>query len=404
MLDFRKHLLVASGIRRAYIVNNYSRYSMRHILGFVVSCFLVVIGLSDASGWGGNGHNFINRKAVYHLPNQMLLFIQDSSFFALHASDADNRRTDDTTSLYGEKWRHFLDIDDYPNFRNLPQSLDTLIALYGLVRVKNNGTNPWTTLWFYDSLVAQLRRGDWTNAKHTAADIGHYVGDAHQPLHVTKNYNGQFTGQSGIHSRYESTMLSSTYFLSALAITPDSVQYVGNRWEFVFLYLLHSNNLVDTVLQGDIFAKSVSGGNINATYYNALWNRTRRITLDQMQRGTKALAAFWYSAWVDAGLISTTGVLPQAATKPIELGLAQNYPNPFNPSTTISYSLPVGGTVSLKILSVDGKEVATLVSENQSAGEHVVRFVAPATLSSGVYFYQLRLGNFSQTKRFMLLK
>jgi hypothetical protein len=128
------------------------------------------------------------------------------------------------------------------------------------------------------------------------------------------------------------------------------------------------------------------------------------MTLDQMQRGTLDLAKLWFSAWVDAGLISTTGVLPSVATMPTELSLRQNFPNPFNPSTTISYSLPVGGTVSLKVYSLDGKEVATLVQENQSVGEHTVNFSAPTTLASGAYIYQLRLGNFSQTKKFVLLK
>ncbi len=377
---------------------------MRTIFAATTLLLVSVIGLHEASGWGRDGHIFVNRKVVYHLPNQMMLFIQDSVFFGAHASDADNRRNSGDTSLYAEAPRHFMDIDDYPNFRNLTRSLDTLIMLYGWERVKDNGTNPWATVWNYDSLVAQLRRADWNRAKLTASDIGHYVGDAHQPLHNTRNYDGQFTNQRGIHARYESTMLSTTYFLNSLYITPDTVRYVGDRINFIFDYVLHTNSLVDTVLFGDTYAKSLSGGNFNATYYNALWDRTRRMTLDQMQRGTLDLASLWCSAWVDAGLISTTGVLPNIETTPAELSLKQNFPNPFNPSTTISYTLPVGGTVSLTVFSVHGKEVATLVQENQSAGEHSVQFFAPPSLASGVYFYQLRLGNFSQTKRFVLLK
>jgi hypothetical protein len=368
---------------------------------FVVMAFAVYF---EATSWGGNGHQFINTKVVYHLPNQMMLFIQDSSFFRAHASDADSRRVDSDTNFYAEKWRHFMDIDDYPNFRVLTRSLDTLIRQYGWERVKQNGTSPWATVWNYDSLVNQLRRGDWNKAKLTASDIGHYVGDAHQPLHNTVNYDGQLTNQRGIHSRYESTMLSTTYFLSQLYITPANASYISDRINFIFDYVLHSNSLVDTVLLADTYAKSLSGGVFDATYYNALWQRTRRITLDQMQRGTLDLAKLWFSAWVDAGLISTSGVLPSVATTPAEFSLAQNYPNPFNPSTTISYFLPVGGTVSLKLFSSDGKEVETLVSENQSVGEHAVHFVARSSLSSGVYFYQLRLGNFSQTKKFVFLK
>jgi hypothetical protein len=377
---------------------------MRKFVTVAALFLLGALGLYEASGWGWDSHYFINRRTVYHLPNQMMLFIQDSVFFEEHAEDADRRVNSSDTSLYAERPRHFMDIDDYPNFRNLTRNLDSLIMLYGRARVIDNGTNPWATVWVYDSLVAQLRRGNWLAAKLTAADLGHYVGDAHQPLHNTRNYNGQYTNQIGIHSRYETTMLSSNYYLSSLYITPSTVHYIPDRIGFVFEYILHTNSLVDTVLQADTDAKSLSGGAYNATYYNALWQRTRRITLDQMQRGTLDLASLWYSAWVDAGLISTTGVLPIVATTPIELSLKQNYPNPFNPSTTISYTLPVGGTVSLKVFSLEGKEVATFVQENQSAGEHSVNFSAPTTLASGTYIYQLRLGNFSQAKKFVLLK
>ena len=375
-------------------------------LGVVISLMVVIaVGYFEAPGWGGDTHRFINRKVAYHLPNQMMLFIQDSAFFALHASDADGRRSGDTsTSLYAEAPRHFMDIDDYPDFHNLTRSLDTLVMQYGLARVKDNGTNPWATVWYYDSLVAQLRRGDWPKAKLTASDLGHYVGDAHQPLHNTKNYNGQLSGQTGIHSRYESTMLSASYFLNALSITPDSVRYISDRIGFAFDCVLHSNTYVDTVLFADTYAKNLSGGSYNALYYNALWLKTRAMTLEKVQGATHDVASLWYSAWVDAGLISTTGVPPSAATVPGEFSLAQNFPNPFNPSTTISYLLPVGGTVSLRMYSLDGKEIATLVQENQSAGEHTVRFSAPARLASGAYLYHLRLGNFSQTRKFVFLK
>lgn len=377
---------------------------MRDAKRFSTAALFLVALYLEASGWGSNAHRFINTKVAYHLPNQMQLFIMDSTFFGSHASDADNRRVSGDTSFYAEAPRHFMDIDDYPNYHNLTRSLDTLIMQFGWERVKQNGINPWATMWNYDSLVAQLRRGDWNKAKLTAADIGHYVGDAHQPLHMTKNYDGQLTGQSGIHARYESTMLSPTYYLNALSITPDSVQYITDRINYIFAYILHSNSYVDTILQADVYAKSLSGGSFNATYYAGLWSRTRAITLEQVQGATKAIGSFWYSAWVDAGLISTTGVLPLVMTAPAEFALAQNYPNPFNPSTTISYSLPVGGTVSLKIYSAGGEEVATLVEENQSVGSHAVQFVAPHSLASGVYFYRLRLGNFSQTKKFVLVK
>ncbi len=83
--------------------------------------------------------------------------------------------------------------------------------------------------------------------------------------------------------------------------------------------------------------------------------------------------------------------------------LDQNYPNPFNPSTKISYQLPQNGFVSLKVYNAIGKEVATLVNEEKSAGRYEVNFDA-AGLSSGLYFYTIQTGSFQETKKMILIK
>ena len=83
--------------------------------------------------------------------------------------------------------------------------------------------------------------------------------------------------------------------------------------------------------------------------------------------------------------------------------LSQNYPNPFNPTTFINYELPINGFVSLKVFDVLGRDVATLVNEEKSAGEYQVEF-SSENLSSGVYFYQLISGNYIETKRMLLIK
>jgi pectin methylesterase-like acyl-CoA thioesterase len=89
--------------------------------------------------------------------------------------------------------------------------------------------------------------------------------------------------------------------------------------------------------------------------------------------------------------------------KPVEFKLNQNYPNPFNPTTSISYSIPVAGHVSLKILDILGKELTFLVNEEKPAGNYNVEFNA-AKLGSGFYIYQLRAGNFVQSKKMILMK
>lgn len=88
---------------------------------------------------------------------------------------------------------------------------------------------------------------------------------------------------------------------------------------------------------------------------------------------------------------------------PVSYSLSQNYPNPFNPATQIKYSIPENGFVTLKVYNILGKEVATLVNENKTAGDYSINFSAK-NLSSGVYFYSIKAGNFTQTKKMTILK
>jgi hypothetical protein len=89
---------------------------------------------------------------------------------------------------------------------------------------------------------------------------------------------------------------------------------------------------------------------------------------------------------------------------PSDYALLQNYPNPFNPNTIITFKLPVNGLVTLKIFDAIGNEVAILVDGEMQSGIHTIEFTAPKTISSGIYFYQLQVGDFFETKKMVLLK
>jgi hypothetical protein len=99
-------------------------------------------------------------------------------------------------------------------------------------------------------------------------------------------------------------------------------------------------------------------------------------------------------------IVTSVTTLPGVAG---EFKLTQNYPNPFNPSTKIDFSIPSAGQTQLKVYNVLGQEVATLVNENMTVGNHSVTFDA-SKLASGVYLYKLVSGSFVSTKKMVLLK
>jgi len=110
-----------------------------------------------------------------------------------------------------------------------------------------------------------------------------------------------------------------------------------------------------------------------------------------------------YGAWRFPLSQLVTGINDRTSQLPSSFSLQQNYPNPFNPTTVICYSLPVSSYVSLNVYDVLGREVGTLVNEEQNAGTHNVTFNA-GNLTSGVYYYRLTTGNFVDTKKLMLIK
>lgn len=114
------------------------------------------------------------------------------------------------------------------------------------------------------------------------------------------------------------------------------------------------------------------------------------------------------SIWTSNGVVlespgGVTSVNDPSGSLPTEFSLEQNYPNPFNPSTKISFSIPEKSNVSLKVYDVLGNEVTNLVEGDFLAGAHEVNFNA-SKLASGIYFYVLKAGSFSQTKKMNLLK
>ncbi len=366
---------------------------MKRSLPADIALLLITVSI-NAFGWGGDAHRLVNRSAVRFLPESMMRLIADSAFLAAHAPDADYRKDYDDTTLTAEATRHYIDIDDYPDYGNLPRNFGAVAALYGWSRAKGNGVLPWAVGWTYDSLVAQLRRNDWNTALRTAADLGHYVADAHQPLHTTRNYDGQYTGNDGIHYRYESVMLNARHYLPALIVVPDSVRYVADPVEYLFEIVLHSVELVDSIMRADDLARQDVGWDGSGTppdsYYAALWQRTRFLTLGRIQRSAQAVADLWFSAWANAGLLSPSSrddMLAHFA----EFELTDIYPNPAVDLVSVRYRTPESCAAAIELYTITGIRIAEKVLLSRGAGVQDFS-LATDDLPAGPYLLLLRSG------------
>ncbi len=151
----------------------------------------------------------------------------------------------------------------------------------------------------------------------------------------------------------------------------------------------------------EITSRTNDSGNYNWTIPLEILNSDNyRIKVTSIE--DSSIYALSDSTFSITGGVVITGVSSPAGM-PLENSLEQNYPNPFNPSTMINYNIAEGGNVTLKVYDITGREVASIVNENKSAGRYSVTFNG-SNLASGVYFYILRNGSFVQTKKFLLVK
>jgi len=348
-------------------------------------------------GWGGVGHRIINGKSVLSFPSSMNVFLWFADSMAVHGSDADYRKNSDPM----EEYRHYLDIEYYAEFLatgRIPQSLDSLIALYGQTFVTTHGMVPFAIIATTDSVKKYFLLHNWQTAMLKAADLGHYVADAYNPLHVTRYYNGWSSYSYGIHSRYETQLINRD--TAYIKYSGDSVIYIDDINNYAFDIVYMSNSYVDSVYRADSIAHTVAGNTSSALYYQTFWAYAGNFTIQFFRNASYKLACLIYTAWVNAG----SPVFVANNSSIVEkFKLYQNYPNPFNPTTSIRYQISNNGYVTLKVFDILGKEIAILVNEKKSAGEYEVQFT-DYRLSSGIYFYTLNVGDISETKKMILTK
>ncbi|MDD3878307.1 MAG: T9SS type A sorting domain-containing protein [Bacteroidales bacterium] len=303
--------------------------------------------------WGSIGHYWINHKSTESFSVSMSTFMIWTDSLANHGSDADDRKNWDPD----ESMRHFINLDSYNEFNNtghIPSTFDSAVSAHSLYFVEDKGILPWATKTMFDSLKLAFQQHNWHAAMLHASDLGHYVGDGHMPLHITKNYNGQMSGQTGIHSRYESDMIwDYYYYLNNYA--GDTVHLINNVQQYILDYLYVNYDYVDSILDADTYAVSIAGDNTSTQYYQQLFNKTKNFTISLWENASHSLAELIYTAWVEAGSpMMTTDADNQLNSMSDNLFF---YPNPVSSVLTCRFTLTQAEVIELCIYDVAGKEI-----------------------------------------------
>ncbi|HEX9652982.1 MAG TPA: S1/P1 nuclease [bacterium] len=269
-------------------------------LAIVISTLVMI---RDTWGWGFFAHKWINRLAVDALPAEVRPFFeQHRDYLSEHAVDPDLWRDNDAA----EHFRHFIDIDLYGPFpfKELPRDFEAAKQKFGEKTVIDRGIAPWWIEKQYDRLVQHMKSGKTDSLLVVAAALGHYVSDLHMPLHTVENYDGQLTGNTGIHSRFEWQMIER--FSDRIHLTPEAADYLDDARTFAFNVVIRSYRLADELLRADTDARTTGRvygqpEDFDNAYYLALFSQAGELAEKQMCRAVTAVASIWYSAWIDAG-------------------------------------------------------------------------------------------------------
>ena len=280
--------------------------------------FFVILHYSTFC-WGFYAHRKINYYAVFLLPPQMLvLYKPNIEFISEHAIDPDKRRY----AVPNEGPRHYIDLDHYGAypFDSLPRKWTDALAKYGNDTLMAHGIVPWHIQFMLTRLTTAFKEKNFGKIMIASAEIGHYISDAHVPLHCSSNHNGQFTNQKGIHAFWESRvpelMADKGPEKDGFDFFIGKAVYIQNPGEFIWERILESAKAVDSVL---IFEKQLSNhypddkkyafedrnGKIirqyAAAYTIAYYKKLNGMIERRMRQSVFAIASFWYTAWVNAG-------------------------------------------------------------------------------------------------------
>lgn len=286
------------------------RISLLVIMSIVIT---VLIPKEKSQSWGFYGHKRINRMAVFTLPPEMFTFYKKHiEFITEHAVDPDKRRY----SVEGEAPRHYIDIDHYGEhaFDSVPKFWKAAIAKYSEDTLMAYGIVPWQIEKHYYKLLNAFKDENVDKILQYSSEIGHYIGDSHVPLHTTENYNGQLTGQRGIHGFWESRIPELKadeydYFVGR-------AQYIESPIKMAWQTVYDSHLAVDSVLkfeailnkdfpQDQKYTYENRGNLLMKIYSTEYTNRYDLMIKGQVERRMKQsiimVGSIWYTAWVNAG-------------------------------------------------------------------------------------------------------
>jgi len=276
------------------------------------SIWLLIITLAPISfigAWGYDGHRRINYIASRQINGPFGQFLkQNSEPLKWYAVTPDYNKKIDKEEFH----KHFIDSDFYDKypFDNIPKNYSTLVSKYGEDNIKKYGIAPWTIKETSDRIIDLLKRNQFEEAVYNMGVLGHYISDLHMPLHTVINYDGQFSGNEGIHKRWELHLVNK-YIKNIKPV--GEIETVEDPWTFSMKIVKESFKAHHLILEADTKArklltkeqaeklKSYETLSFEKPYLDVLFAETGDLLRDRLGRAVIRLASIWKYCWEEAG-------------------------------------------------------------------------------------------------------
>jgi len=277
--------------------------------GFIWLLTVPLVLTSSVGAWGYDGHRRVNYTAANQLDGPFGRFLkQNAEALKWYAPAADYIKGSDPNEFP----RHFIDADYYDTFpfNNIPIDYDSLLSQYGEAKVKKMGMAPWAIESTCDRVIYLFKNNRFEEAIFYMGNLGHYIADLHMPLHTVLNYNGQFTGNKGVHFRWEGRLVDD-YIQKIKPL--GSVEKISDPVSFSMDIIRESFASHKQLFDADTKArkvlsveqaKALNSYNIlpfEKPYLDILYKESGPLLHERLGKAVVRIASIWEYCWVEAG-------------------------------------------------------------------------------------------------------
>jgi hypothetical protein len=280
------------------------------------------------SSWGFLVHRTVNQLAIYQLPKKMRpFFYENMDYIVKNAIRPDQRRSQDPS----EAPKHFIDLEVYGDSAawKMPLTWNEAVAKYSRDTLVKYGYVPYWIMAMKEKLTNAFHTANTDSILFYAADMGHYIADANVPLHTSLNYDGQLTGQRGIHALWESVVPEIE--LEQYKLYNDhKARYLDHPELEIWQAIRHAHGLLNDMFEKE---REVSKQFTDSTkyriqirngrelkYYTTAFAKAYATSLkptinEQLLHSAKLITDLWYTSWVDAGKPDLNSLLKTAFSR-----------------------------------------------------------------------------------------